>query len=503
MKIISLRLTNSVCIIWLLLLAGTVMAQQPNPKPRCATNEVTQRLQQLHPDLLNQMQKAKKRAQKYRQQKKLARLQQPVTVVPVVFHVVYHTSQENISTEQILSQLEILNEDYRRLNADSSQTLPQFKGVAADSRIQFCLATRDPKGNPTTGVTRKFTSTTEFDQDDAVKFSVYGGQNAWDSERYLNIWVCNLQSKTLGYAQYPGSLAETDGVVLDYTTIGRAPANPFASRFNLGRTGTHEIAHWLGLQHIWGTNDTGSCNDSDDINDTPNQDKPSTGCPTGKVESCSNGSAGGNMYQNFLDYTDDACMNLFTQDQAEYMQSILSTVRQNILTTAVVCTSPLTADFEVSDTIIVAGTTVQFQDASIGVRANGWAWAFEGGNIATSTEQNPMVRYDQPGIYAVSFTASFSSISDAVTKTQYIRVTGTEPVIFPNPAQEQVSIVAPANKELQQVQIVNSVGQVVLTQAATDNFVLLKLPNLANGMYYCRLWYANKLIETKKLIISR
>ncbi|MDQ4141916.1 MAG: M43 family zinc metalloprotease [Bacteroidota bacterium] len=501
LKAIPLRSTIYLCFTCLFLVAGSVKAQLAKPRPRCATNEVTQRLQQLYPDLPNQMQKVKAQAQRYRQQKSKARLQQPVTVVPVVFHVVYRTGRENISTEQILSQLEVLNEDYRRLNADSSQTLPQFKRVAADTRIQFCLATRDPNGNPTTGITRKFTSTTDFDLDDAVKFSDFSGQNVWDSERYLNIWVCNLSGQNLGYSQYPGGPAETDGVVLDYTTIGRAPANPFASKYNLGRTGTHEIGHWLGLQHIWGPNDKG-CDDSDDIDDTPNQDDASSGCPTGTAVSCNNGPTG-DMYQNFLDYTDDACMNLFTQDQAEYMQSILSTVRQNILTTAVVCTNPLTADFEVSDTIIVAGTTVQFQDASIGVRANEWQWTFEGGNVTTSSEQNPTVRYDQPGTYTVSLTASFNSVSDAVTKSRYIRVTGTEAIIYPNPAQEQLSIEAPANKELQEIQIINSVGQVLLTQSTSANFITLKLPNVANGLYYCRLWYTDGSVDTKKFVIVR
>ncbi|WP_158267550.1 M43 family zinc metalloprotease [Adhaeribacter arboris] len=501
MKFILLRANIYVCIIWLLLVVGSVKAQPAKPRPRCATNEVTQRLQQLHPNLLNQMQKVKVHAQTYQQQKSKARLQQPVTVVPVVFHVVYHNSRENVSTEQLLSQLEVLNEDYRHQNADSAQTLPQFKKLAADTRIQFCLATRDPNGNATTGITRKFTSSAEFDIDDAVKFSAFSGQNAWDSERYLNIWVCNLSGQSLGYSQYPGGPAETDGVVLDYTTIGRAPANPFASLYNLGRTGTHEIGHWLGLQHIWGPNDTG-CDDSDDIADTPNQDKASNGCPTGMVTSCNNNPTG-NMYQNYLDYTDDACMNLFTQDQAEYMQSILSTVRQNILTTAVVCSNPLTANFEVSDTIIVAGTTVQFQDASIGVRANEWAWIFEGGNVTTSTEQNPTVRYDQPGTYTVSLTASFNSVTDAVTKTQYIRVTGPEAIIYPNPAQQQLSIEAPASKKLQKIQIINSVGQVILTQTVQVNFVTLSLPNVANGIYYCRLWYQDGSFDIKKLVIAR
>lgn len=485
-----------------LFLYHSAKAQQEVSPRRCATNLVTQQLQQRFPGMAQQQQKVKRQAQAYQEQKKRARLQQPVIVVPVVFHVVYRTNRENISTEQILSQLDVLNTDYRRQNADSVQTLPQFKSIAADTRIQFCLATRDPNGQTTTGITRKSTTALSFDLDDAVKFSDFSGQDAWDSERFLNIWVCNLSGETIGYSQYPGGPAETDGVVLDYTTIGQPPVNPFASNYNLGRTGTHEVGHWLGLQHIWGPDDAG-CTDSDDIADTPNQDDATNGCPTGTITSCNNSLQGGDMYQNYLDYTDDACMNLFTQGQAEYMQSILNTVRQNILTTAVVCTVPLTADFVVSDTIIVAGTTVQFEDASIGVRANQWNWNFEGANAATSNQQNPLVRYDQPGTYTVTLTASFNSVSDAVTKTQYIRVTGTDAILYPNPAQDQLNIEAPANKELQQIQIINSVGQVILTQQTTANFVTINLPSIANGLYTCRLWYKDGSTSVKKLVITR
>ena len=480
----------------------SLLAQQLTPSRRCATNIVTQQLQKRIAGMAQQQQKVKRQAQVYQEQKKRARLQQPVIVVPVVFHVVYRTSRENISTEQILSQLEILNTDYRRQNADSVQTLPQFKNIAADTRIQFCLATRDPLGRTTNGITRKSTTTTDFDLDDAVKFSDFSGEDAWNSERYLNIWVCNLSGETLGYSQYPGGPSETDGVVLDYTTVGRPPVNPFASNYNLGRTGTHEIGHWLGLLHIWGEDDA-SCTDSDDIADTPNQEDATNGCPTGTVTSCNNNLQGGDMYQNYLDYTDDACMNLFTQGQAEYMQSILSTVRQNILTTAVVCAIPLTADFVVSDTIIVAGTTVQFEDASIGVQANQWNWAFEGANVTTSNQQNPLVRYDQPGTYTVTLTASFNSVSDAVTKTQYIRVTGTDAILYPNPAENQLNIEAPANKELVQIQIINNVGQVIGTQTTTANFVTINLPAVANGLYTCRLWYKDGSTSIKKLVIAR
>lgn len=497
---INARFIN-ICL-FLILLSYTTLAQKSYlPQPRCGTNEVNNRLRQRYPQIAKLQEQAQLQAKTYQKQKKLARLQQPVIVIPVVFHVVYHGGQENISNDQLLSQIEVLNIDYRRRNSDSIKTLPQFKGVAADTRIQFCLATRDPNGNPTTGITRKYTPEVSFDMDDAVKFNFFSGQDAWPRNRYLNIWVCNLSGDNLGYSQYPGGPANTDGVVLDYVTIGRAPANPFPGPYDLGRTGTHEVGHWLGLQHNWGPNDAG-CDDSDDIEDTPNQDDATTGCPSGTVVSCNN-SPLGDMYQNYLDYTNDACMNLFTRGQAEYMQSVLSTSRQSILTTAVVCRTPLTADFEASDTIVVAGTAIQFQDASIGVQANAWNWTFEGGNLTSSTDQNPEVVYDQPGKYSVSLTVSLGSVSDAVTKTRYIRVTSAEAIVYPNPAKQTVTIEAPANKELMEIQVFNSVGQIVMRQQTKINIVTLQLPNVAAGLYHCQLVYKDGTRISKKLVITR
>ncbi len=484
----------------LLLLTNVAFAQ--TAPPRCATEFVTERLEQQFPELRARQQQGREQVRAYQKKKTAARQMQPVTVIPVVFHVVYRTNQENIPDAQLLSQIEVLNTDYRRRNPDTTQTLPQFKNLAADTRLQFCLASRDPNGNPTTGIERRFTSTNSFDLSDAVKFNEFSGLDAWDPNRYLNIWVCNLSADNLGYAQYPDGPADTDGVVLDYTTIGRPPFNPFTSAYNLGRTGTHEVGHWLGLQHIWGSNDSAGCSDSDDIADTPNQDDATTGCPTGARVSCSNGPRG-DMYQNYLDYTNDACMNLFTRDQAAYMQAVLNTSRSRILSSAV-CANPLQADFTASDTIVVAGTTVQFQDASIGVRATAWQWNFEGGEPITATGANPAVQFNIPGKYTISLTVSLGSISDAVTKEFYIRVTSNEERIYPNPSPGGVvTLEAPANRTLQQIYLLNSIGQTVLYQATKTNITTLRVDGLANGLYYCRFVYEDGRIATRKLVIMQ
>ena len=169
-----------------------------------------------------------------------------VITIPVVVHVVYNNSTENISTAQIQSQIDVLNADFRRTNSDADGTWSQ----AADSEIEFCLATVDPNGNATTGITRTSTSVTAFGTNDNMKFNSSGGKDAWPAGEYLNMWVCDISGGILGYAQFPGGSASTDGVVIDYQyfgTIGTA-----TSPFDLGRTTTHEVGHWLNLRHIWG-----------------------------------------------------------------------------------------------------------------------------------------------------------------------------------------------------------------------------------------------------------
>ena len=191
-----------------------------------------------------------------------------VVTIPVVFHVVYANGSQNISDAQILSQLQILNDDFRRLNSDADNTWSQ----AADSEVEFCLATNDPEGNPTDGILRVSTSVSSFGTSDNVKFSNSGGSNAWPAGSYLNFWVCNIGGGILGYAQFPGGSASTDGVVCDYRYVG--DMGTATAPFDLGRTATHEVGHWLNLYHIWGD---GNCNQDDQVTDTPNSEMVTAG----------------------------------------------------------------------------------------------------------------------------------------------------------------------------------------------------------------------------------
>jgi len=247
--------------------------------------------------------------------------------IPVVVHVVYNNSTENISDAQIQSQIDILNEDFRRLNVDASNTPSVFQSIAADIEVEFCLASQDPNGIVSTGITRTLTSQSSFTGNDDVKYSLSGGINAWNTNDYLNIWVCNLSSGLLGYANFPGTgNAQIDGVVCDYAYFGNT--GTATAPYDLGRTATHEVGHWLNLRHIWGD---ANCGD-DFCNDTPTQFGSNGGCPSFPYVTCANGPNGGDMFMNYMDYTDDACMNLFTEDQKTRMIDAINTHRSDLLT---------------------------------------------------------------------------------------------------------------------------------------------------------------------------
>ena len=231
-------------------------------------------------------------------------------IIPVVVHIVHANDAENLSLELIKSQIEVLNEDFNRRNADRNDIWPQ----AASVDIEFRLAELDPNGNPTDGVVRKFTTRSYFSLKDQVKYSGYGGSDAWPSTDYLNIWVCDLYGKQMGFAQFPGAgPASSDGVVIDYAYFGKRAKG---GKYDLGRTCTHEVGHWLNLRHIWGD---GDCKKDDYVEDTPSASYPTFGCQTNK-NSCPEGER--DMTENFMDYTNDPCMNLFTEGQKARMHTL-------------------------------------------------------------------------------------------------------------------------------------------------------------------------------------
>lgn len=295
------------------LMATAVMAQAPQRS--CSAMDVDARLRAEDPFYAANREAIETFTQNYI----ATDGERAVVTIPVVVHVVYNVAAENISDARIFEQIDVLTEDFRRTNSDVGETPAYFAGIAADCEIQFCLATTDPSGNPTTGITRTSTTKTSFSTSDEMKGATYG-KTAWDRNKYLNLWVCDLSGGLLGYAQFPGGAASTDGVVIDYAYFGVTGA---AAPFNLGRTATHEVGHWLNLYHIWGDDGTG-CGGSDLVADTPNQADETYGCPGGTIRiSCSNGPNGDN-FQNYMDYTDDGCMNMFTAGQKTRMQALFA-----------------------------------------------------------------------------------------------------------------------------------------------------------------------------------
>ncbi|MFK7972944.1 MAG: PKD domain-containing protein [Bacteroidia bacterium] len=329
-----------------------------------------------------------------------------ILTLPVVVHIIYSNATENISQEQIMSQLKVLNQDYRRRNPDANQTEQQFQKIAADAGIEFCLAKVDPNGNPTSGIDRISLGGSPFS--DKYINDVIKPTTIWDPLRYMNLWVCNITGGILGFAQFPSSSGlsgipsapgaeNTDGVVMHYNAFGTiGTANP---PFNYGRTATHEIGHWLGLRHVWGD---GACDVDDFCKDTPPTANATYNCPSGLT-----GCFGAAMFQNYMDYTNDGCMNLFTKDQRTRMRQVLqnSPRRMELLESDVcqVSSEPPVADFKVDLQLGGSPMTANFTNLAEGDIVS-YNWRFPGGEPAASTITNPSVTYSQSGLYTVSLT---------------------------------------------------------------------------------------------------
>jgi hypothetical protein len=259
----------------------------------------------------------------------------PATI-PVVIHLLWRDERDLLDEAQLLSQVDVLNEDFRGRNADRARVPAPFRAEAADALIEFALARRDPQGRPTGGITRTRTPHAEFPYDgsagatarlDALIKGAAGGAPAWPCEHYLNLWVCPLGGGLLGYAQFPGGDPATDGVVVRSSAFGRV--GRLAADYALGRTCTHEVGHWLDLLHIWGDDGRG-CEGSDAIADTPNQGGPNLGRPVFPTLSCDNG-PDGDMFMDYMDYVDDEAMVMFTRGQVERMAATLAGPRASLL----------------------------------------------------------------------------------------------------------------------------------------------------------------------------
>lgn len=262
---------------------------------------------------------------------KRAALRPTETTIQVVVHIIHNTAIEKISIAQVKSQIAVLNKDFRAKNPDVSKVPDPYKHLIADAHIKFALATKDSKGKDTSGIIYKETTRASFNSfDDSVKSSASGGVRAWNTKKFLNIWVCTL-SRVLGYAQFPGGPSKTDGVVILNTAFGTE--GTATSPFNGGRTTTHEIGHYLNLSHIWGESRFATCADSDYVVDTPDQFDKNFGKPSFPHISCPS-FPNGDLFMNYMDYVDDAAMFMFTHDQVARMAATLAGPRKHLRVSA-------------------------------------------------------------------------------------------------------------------------------------------------------------------------
>jgi len=303
----------------LILIIGLLSFSRVTAQLGCVTTEHT-RLQVINDPLqANAIQQAETFIRQVLASPTTARLENGIIRIPVVIHNLYHTTDQKITDEQAVAQLELLNKAFRRQNADTVKTPAVFKSVAADCEIEFHLATSDPLKRSTSGIIRKYTPVTTWIMDDKMKSSATMGADPWDSRLYLNIWVCPME-KFAGYSSMPGSDAKLDGIVIGLSAFGAGQ-----------KTLIHEAGHWMGLKHIWGDE---YCGD-DGVDDTPKQASYTVGCPTTARVTCGNGPLG-DMYNNYMDFTNDGCMNLFTKGQKARMQAVFApgAARNSLLSSA-------------------------------------------------------------------------------------------------------------------------------------------------------------------------
>lgn len=366
--------------------------------------------------------------------------------IPIVFHLLHNNGNEFISDEQILDAFEILNRDYMLGNADANNVVsafnasnPQATAIPDTAHIQFVLATKAPDGTCFTGITHTVSSQTSSgngtQQVNAIKQGNDVYQGEWAGNRYLNIFICADLGGAAGYTYKPSNFigtGMTNGIWILPSYVGSiGTGNPGTSRAL-----THEVGHWLNLDHPWGgSNNPGlasNCNDDDAVNDTPDC-IGLTVCNL-NANSCS----GDNSYwgfdqidntENYMDYS--YCSKMYTPGQVQRMRNALNSSvggRNNIKTTSNLNltgangnTYLCKAAFSANKTTVCAGETINFTDESYN-EVNGWTWTFTGGTPSSSTSANPSIVYDTPGIYEVALTATDGTFNETETKTAYIRV---------------------------------------------------------------------------------
>jgi len=327
-NIVMMRLKSLVCLLGISLCTSGVLAQ---PAARCNYARFLERKFQENPNL-RQYHQDMRQYLRQPQSAAVAKNSQAVVTIPVVFHILYKNANQNVSDAQIDSQLAVLNADYRKLNADFSSVVPAaFQNVGADVEMVFCKAVRTPNGTATSGVVRKAIPETSVFED---MYFTSAGDLAWDTTKYLNIWVGSFTDTTLlGFAYPPSMVGDpSDGLCIGYSNFGTT--GTATAPYNKGRTATHEIGHYFGLEHPWGEDNSacGSAANDDGCADTPATFDPYYNCPTfpDNTNACTS-TPNGSMFMNYMDYVYDNCMALFTLNQKTIMRNAINGPRAALL----------------------------------------------------------------------------------------------------------------------------------------------------------------------------
>ncbi|MCH2223641.1 MAG: T9SS type A sorting domain-containing protein [Crocinitomicaceae bacterium] len=422
----------------------------------CGTNHLVKKQIEENPGLQQIMHEALKKAAISRPTDNAT--SRTLITIPVVVHVIHDNGIGNISEEQVQSALDILNLDYNRLNADTSDTRSTaeapFRDNAGSMDIEFKLAKIDPDGNCTNGIVRVNAPTLTYGAGEDCKYDSNGGSDQWPKDRYFNIWVINTIAGssggiTLGYAYYPYGAATNSGygILIRHDVFGSIETADGED----GRTLTHEMGHALGLPHIFDAGfsgadgcHTGDCNTEGDYScDTPPQQEANWSCsPT--WNSCNNvplndayGFDALDQIENYMSY--NACQNMFSNDQVDVMQFnfndiyFLDNLRSdpNIAATGVNDPDQLCkAEFDVAKRVVCAGTTVEFDDQSFHGPIS-WTWTVTPGvegvdyvyaNGTTAASQNPEITFIVGGYYDIELLTSDGVTSDSEVKTAFINV---------------------------------------------------------------------------------
>ncbi|RMG83483.1 MAG: T9SS C-terminal target domain-containing protein, partial [Bacteroidetes bacterium] len=500
--------------IFMLFTGFKMYAQQATPFHPCGFNDIIDYYDKIQPGYKQQVDAVYQNLLQA-QYKKTPAPAQTITL-PVVVHVVYTDSSQNLPDSVIWDQILQLNACYQRLNADTINMRDTFKTIVGNPNIKFILANKDPQGNPTTGITRTFT-TTDFGRNNSlfgpdlqtieeVKSSATGGHDPWDTSKYINIWVCNMASSgdpsLLGYATPPPGLPNwpagstgdlKDGIVIQYQAFGRNnpnplmmpdPQNPFGGTVQIdvdGKTPVHEMGHYLGLRHISGDPSPfggNGCSVDDGVDDTPNTDAQSQfDCDTTKNTCVDNtfGSLGDmpDMIENFMDYSSELCENSFTQGQVAIMLDVVNNYRNTLLT------SPgldITGDVNGNGSI---------DNGEIAGDVNGDG-TIGSGELEGDVNGNGVIDIDE--VLGDTNGNGVLDPGEPMTVTGLAQIELQQVKIFPNPASDQLTIFTNVILDNITVSIYNEMGQLVKTASINNAMTNMDISQLPSGLYLVKIY---------------